>query len=147
MTTMSAGRALVARPLCVLLVSCIAVLITAACGAASASPSEPVLGTPVATTSAGAQQVTIHAFDAMRFEPNVITVHVGQTVELTLTNDGSSDHDFALSEGVAEPVKIVVKGGQSAMSTFTLDRPGTYSFTCSQFGHAGAGMRGVLIAQ
>jgi len=136
-----------ARPLCILLVSCIAVLITAACGAASASPSEPVLGTPVATTSAGAQQLTIHAFDAMHFEPNVITVHVGQPVELTLTNDGSSDHDFALSEGVAEPVKIVVKGGQSATSTFTLDQPGTYNFTCSQFGHAGAGMRGVLIAQ
>jgi plastocyanin len=106
-----------------------------------------VVGTPEATTGAGAQQLTIHAFDAMRFEPNVITARAGQPVELTLTNDGSSDHDFALSEGVADPVKIVVKGGQRATSSFTLDQPGTYSFTCSQLGHAGAGMRGVLIAQ
>jgi nitrite reductase (NO-forming) len=120
-------------------------LITAACSSASAST--PVQGAPVATTSAGAQQLTIHSFDAMRFEPNVITVRAGQPVELTLTNDGSSDHDFTLSEGVAEPVKIVVKGGQSATATFTLDQPGTYSFTCAQFGHAAAGMRGSITAQ
>jgi uncharacterized cupredoxin-like copper-binding protein len=120
-------------------------LITAACGAAAAST--PVTGTPAATTSAAAQQLTVHAFDAMRFEPNAITVRAGEPVELTLTNDGSSDHDFALSEGVAQPVKVVVKGGQSATSTFTLDRPGTYNFTCSQFGHAGAGMRGTITAQ
>jgi len=119
--------------------------ITAACSSASASA--PVVGTPVTTTSAGAQQLTLHAFDAMRFEPNVITVRAGQPVELTLTNDGSSDHDFALSEGVGEPVKVVVRGGQSATATFTLDQPGTYNFTCSQFGHAGAGMRGTITAQ
>ena len=129
----------------ILAVLALTLLLTAACSSASAST--PVVGTPEATTSAGAQQLTIHAFDAMRFEPNVITVRAGQPVELTLTNDGSSDHDFALSEGVAEPVKIMVKGGQTATSTFTLDQPGTYSFICSQFGHAGAGMRGVLIAR
>ena len=147
MTTMSAGRALVARPLS-LTVLALTLVLTAACGAASASgPSTPIVGTPVATTNAGAQQLTIHTFDAMRFEPNVITVRAGQPVELTVTNDGSSDHDFTLSEGVVAPVKIVVKGGQSATSTFTLDQPGTYDFTCAQFGHAGAGMRGVLTAQ
>ncbi len=145
MTTMSAGRALVARPLFILAVLALTLLLTAACSSASAST--PVLGTPVATTNAGAQQLTIHTFDAMRFEPSVITVRAGQPVELTVTNDGSSDHDFALSEGVVEPAKIVVKGGQSATSTFTLDQPGTYNFTCAQFGHAGAGMHGVLIAQ
>jgi uncharacterized cupredoxin-like copper-binding protein len=101
----------------------------------------------VAITSSGAQQLTIHSFDAMHFEPNVISVRAGQPVELTLTNDGTSDHDFTLSEGVPQPVQVVVKGGQSAMSTFTLDQPGTYSFTCAQFGHAGAGMRGTITAQ
>jgi uncharacterized cupredoxin-like copper-binding protein len=145
---MSAGRARVARPLSLLGLLLLTLVLTTACSAASASgPSTPIPGTPVAITNTGAQQLTIHAFDAMRFEPNVITMRVGQPVELTLTNDGSSDHDFALSEGVVDPVKIVVKGGQSATSTFTLDQPGTYSFTCSQFGHAGAGMHGTITAQ
>jgi nitrite reductase (NO-forming) len=134
----------VARPVFVALLPLV-LLITAACGAAAAST--PVAGTPAAGTSAAAQQLTVHAFDAMRFEPNAITVRAGEPVELTLTNDGSSDHDFALSEGVAQPVKVVVKGGQSAAATFTLAQPGTYNFTCSQFGHAGAGMRGTITAQ
>jgi nitrite reductase (NO-forming) len=122
--------------------------VLAACSGASASgPTTPIAGTPVATTSSGAQQLTIRGLDAMRFEPNVITVRAGQPVELTLQNDGSNDHDFALSDGVGQPVKVVVKGGQSATSTFTLDKPGTYSFTCSQFGHAGAGMQGTITAQ
>jgi uncharacterized cupredoxin-like copper-binding protein len=82
----------------------------------------------------------------MQFEPNVITVKAGQPIELTLQNDGSSDHDFALSDGVAQPVKIVVKGGQSGTSTFTLDTPGTYAFTCAQFGHTAAGMQGTITA-
>jgi uncharacterized cupredoxin-like copper-binding protein len=143
-TSTSRGRAPEAR-LLFLVILPLTLLITAACSSAAASA--PVVGTPVATTSAGAQQLTIHAFDAMRFEANVITVRAGQPVELTLTNDGSSDHDFALSEGVAQPVKVVVKGGQSAAATFTLAQPGTYNFTCSQFGHAGAGMRGTITAQ
>ena len=121
--------------------------LTACSGASASGPTTPVVGTPASTSSTGAQQLTVHAFDAMRFEPNVITVRAGQPVELTLQNDGSSDHDFALSDGVAQPVKIVAKGGQSATSTFTLDKPGTYSFTCSQFGHAGAGMKGSITAE
>jgi uncharacterized cupredoxin-like copper-binding protein len=52
-----------------------------------------------------------------------------------------------LSDGVGQPVKIVAKGGQSATSTFTVDKPGTYNFTCSQFGHAGAGMKGSITAE
>ena len=135
------------RQLGALLALVLTVGLTACSGASASGPTTPVVGTPVSTSSAGAQQLTIHGFDAMRFEPNVITLRAGQPVELTLQNDGSSDHDFALSEGVVEPVKIVVKGGQSATSTFTLDQPGTYSFTCSQFGHAGAGMRGTITAQ
>ena len=111
-TSTSRGRVNVAR-LLFLAILPLTPLLAEACSSASASTA--VIGTPAAVTSAGAQQLTIHAFDAMRFEPNVITVHAGQPVELTLTNDGSSDHDFTLSEGVAEPVKIVVKGGLDAI--------------------------------
>jgi plastocyanin len=144
MLIMVPARARVARYLAAIVLTGV---LTACSGASASGPTTPVVGTPVSTSSAGAQQLTIHGFDAMRFEPNVITVRVGQPVELTLQNDGSSDHDFALSDGVAQPVKIVATGGQSAAATFTLDKPGTYTFTCSQFGHAGAGMKGSITAE
>jgi nitrite reductase (NO-forming) len=124
----------------------ILVLTTLLSGCASA-PAVASFGTPVATTGGGAQQLTVQSLDAMRFEPNTITVKAGQPVELTLTNAGSLDHDFALTEGVAEPIKILARGGESATATFTLDQPGTYAFTCSQAGHAGAGMKGTITAQ
>jgi uncharacterized cupredoxin-like copper-binding protein len=147
MTLVAPGRARVARHLCVLLTLGLSVGLTACGGASASGPKTPVVGTPVSTTSAGAQQLIIHSYDAMQFEPNVITVKAGQPIELTLQNDGSNDHDFALSDGVAQPVKIVLKGGQSGTSTFTLDTPGTYTFTCSQFGHTAAGMQGTITAQ
>jgi uncharacterized cupredoxin-like copper-binding protein len=141
-------RAGIARPLTVLLGGVLSLVVTACGGGASASGyATPVVGTPVSTTSSGAQQLTVQLFDAMRFEPNAIVVKAGQPVELTITNAGSNDHDFSLSEGVGEPVKVVVKGGQSSTSTFILAQPGTYNFTCSQFGHAGAGMKGTITAQ
>jgi len=146
MAVVTPGRAL-SRQLFVLLTLGLAVVLTACGGASASGPKTPVVGTPVSVTSAGTQQLIIHSFDAMQFEPNVITVRAGQPVELTLQNDGSNDHDFMLSDGVAQPVKILVKGGQSGTSTFTLDKPGTYAFICSQFGHAGAGMQGTITAQ
>jgi uncharacterized cupredoxin-like copper-binding protein len=142
------SRAEVARSFTVLLVGILSVVVTACgAGASASSSAAPVVGTPVSTTSAGAQQLTVQMFDAMRFEPNAIVVKAGQPVELTVTNAGSNDHDFSLSEGVGQPVKVVVKGGQSSTTTFTLAQPGTYNFTCSQFGHAGAGMKGTITAQ
>jgi uncharacterized cupredoxin-like copper-binding protein len=135
-----------ARQLCGLLTLGLTVLVTACGGASASGPSTPVV-TPVSTTSDGVQRLTVHGFDAMRFEPNVILVRAGQPVELTLQNDGSNDHDFSLSEGVGQPVKIVAKGGQSATAMFTLDQPGSYTFTCAQLGHAGAGMKGTITAQ
>jgi uncharacterized cupredoxin-like copper-binding protein len=68
-------------------------------------------------------------------------------LELTLRNSGQMPHDFTLNEGVAQPVKLTVNGGETASGTFTLERPGTYSFDCSMPGHAMAGMRGTITAQ
>jgi len=142
MGALSMRRGTLPRPLLVLLVLVLIVLLSA-CGSAAAVS----VRTPVATTSGGAEQLKVQSLDAMRFEPNTLRVKAGQRVELTLTNTGSLDHDFSLTEGVAQPVKILAHGGQSAAATFTVDQPGTYTFTCSQPGHAGAGMQGTLTAE
>jgi nitrite reductase (NO-forming) len=83
----------------------------------------------------------------MSFDPATITVHAGQPVQLTLRNTGGTPHDFTLTDGVAQPVKITAGGGQTASGTFTVDSPGTYTFQCSMPGHAAAGMQGRLTAE
>ena len=66
---------------------------------------------------------------------------------LTLSNTGQTVHDWSLTQGAEQPVKISAAGGQSASGTFTIDRPGTYTFICSQPGHEAGGMKGTLTAQ
>ena len=114
--------------------------------ASATSPNAGVVA-PAAQVSNDAQKVTIAVGKGMSFEPAALTVHAGQPVELTLRNDGQFPHDFTLTEGVGQPVKITANGGQTASGTFTLDKPGSYNFECSMPAHALAGMRGTITAQ
>ena len=118
------------------------VFATVACtsGGTSASNSSA----PPAAAADGTQQVTITVGNTMSFEPATISLQAGQPVNLTLRNTGQVQHDFTLSDGVAQPVKISASGGQTASGTFTIDQPGTYTFVCSMPGHAQAGMKGTL---
>jgi len=85
--------------------------------------------------------------NTMQFATATLEVQAGQPLELTVENVGGMAHDFSLSEGVAQPVRIEAAGGQTAGATFTIDKPGTYTFVCSQPAHALAGMRGTIIAR
>jgi nitrite reductase (NO-forming) len=95
----------------------------------------------------GVQHLRLEVSNGMQFQPSAISVKAGQPVELTLHNSGDTAHDFSLSTGVVQPVKLSAAGGETASTTFTVASPGTYSFDCSIPGHALAGMRGTLIAQ
>jgi plastocyanin len=112
-----------------------------------ASSTRPAAGPPGASASSAAQAVAVQGTDALKFEPSSITVKAGQHVTLTLSNTGQTVHDWSLTQGVAQPVKISAAGGALAAGTFTIDRPGTYTFTCSQPGHEAGGMKGTLTAQ
>lgn len=119
----------------------LAVLFTAACsGSASATA-------PSTAPNPDAQQVTLIVGSGMEFNPSTFTVQAGQPVQLTLQNTAQTPHDFSLGSGATQPVKIIAQGGQTASATFTIDKPGTYSFDCSMPGHAMAGMRGTITAQ
>jgi uncharacterized cupredoxin-like copper-binding protein len=131
-------------------VAILVVLLTAACtGNASGTGTSPTSGTgaAVAAAPAGAQAVTLTVGNGMSFDPANVTVQAGEPVQLTLQNSGQMPHDFTLADGVAHPVKITAMGGQTGSGTFTIDKPGTYSFECSMPGHSGAGMRGTITAQ
>jgi uncharacterized cupredoxin-like copper-binding protein len=91
--------------------------------------------------------VTLTVGNSVSFTPSSIAVRAGEPVELTLRNEGNVPHNFTLSEGVTTPVKVDVRGGQTARASFTIERPGTYHFSCSVPGHAAAGMPGTITAQ
>jgi len=85
--------------------------------------------------------------NSMAFTPSQLTVPAGRPVQLTLQNSGAIPHTFTLAEGVATPVTIKADGGQTARGTFTLEKPGTYTFICEVPGHTAAGMKGTITVQ
>lgn len=119
---------------------------TAPAGTSAGAPGAGTISTTGTADHQSVQEITIVAHDSMRFDPATLTVEAGRPVRLTLRNAGQAIHDFRLSQGVPRSVKVVARGGETASVTFTLARPGTYQFDCSQFGHAMAGMKGTITA-
>jgi uncharacterized cupredoxin-like copper-binding protein len=122
----------------------LAVVMLTNIGCASTRPNEV---TPASVAPDGTQQVTISAVEGTKFQPAAVSVRAGQPLQLALRNADQSTHDLTLSEGVAEPVKLTVNGGETASRIFTFDTPGIYKFECSMPGHALAGMRGTITVQ
>ena len=83
----------------------------------------------------------------MRFDPATLTARAGQPIQVTLKNSGQLPHDFDITDGITLPVKITAQPGQSAIATFTITKPGTYTYFCAQPGHQEAGMKGTLTVQ
>jgi uncharacterized cupredoxin-like copper-binding protein len=128
----------------ILLVAGLALTTACSSGAAAATTTRD---TVTSTSPSGAQRVTVEVGNSMSFTPATINVRAGQPVELTLRNGGFILHDFSLAEGVAQPIKVEAGGGATASATFTIDRPGSYTFICAAPGHEGAGMKGTITAQ
>ncbi|MDA1330295.1 MAG: cupredoxin domain-containing protein [Chloroflexi bacterium] len=70
---------------------------------------------------------------------NLIEAKVGQTVELTLRNDGALDHDFVLEEFGLE---VSLSPGEQQTVSFVLTEAGLFDYICSVPGHQDAGMAG-----
>jgi uncharacterized cupredoxin-like copper-binding protein len=88
-----------------------------------------------------------HLLTSVGFEPSKIAARTGEPIEVVLVNEGFIPHDFTLAEGVSQPITIKADGRQTARGTFTLERPGTYTFFCSVNGHAQVRMRGTLTVE
>lgn len=78
------------------------------------------------------------------FEPSMITVEQGETVEFVFENIGGT-HDFVIPElGVGTDV---IQGGQSESFTHTFKETGEFEFECSVGNHAAQGMVGTIIVE
>ena len=102
-------------------------MLLAACGGGSGAPS--------------GRAITIKALD-IKYDTTTLSAKVGETLTVTLENDGALEHSFVIDE---LNVKIEhVQPGQKGSATFTLSSPGTYTYYCDVPGHRQAKMAGTL---
>lgn len=114
-------------------IALVAVLVSACGGGAGGS-----------TGGATSQSITVTATE-FKFDPATINATPGQTINLTLKNNGTTQHTFVLPQA---NVKLTVDPGKSGTQTFTAPTaPGTYPFDCDIAGHKEAGMVGQLVVK
>lgn len=77
--------------------------------------------------------------DDFYFAPTVLTGAAGQTLMLHLANEGSTEHNFSLSD---QGIDQDVEDGGNADVTVTFPESGTLVFFCKY--HQDMGMRGAL---
>jgi uncharacterized cupredoxin-like copper-binding protein len=93
------------------------------------------------------------------FEPTEIRVERGSTVRFVIENRDPIDHEFILGDETvqrvhengteahhgAKPGEVSVPAGETRVTTYTFDEPGTLLFGCHLPGHYAYGMRGVVL--
>jgi plastocyanin len=126
------GRARRAARVAAPVLTALAALILAACGAAAPGDGAP-------------REVRFTGLDTMRFNPGTVTVAPGESVTVTFQNDGVILHDL-VTTGATENVRLErVPRGTQGRATFRAARPGTYAVVCTQPGHREAGMVGQIV--
>ncbi|GBD08936.1 Auracyanin-A [Candidatus Thermoflexus japonica] len=98
----------------------------------------------------GGAGLTVEMGD-LYFKPNTLTVKPGQTLQITLDNRGSLEHNFVLYDADGKTVlfeKDAVQPGQKVnVSLKAPEKPGTYQYVCTVPGHKEGGMVGTLTVQ
>jgi uncharacterized cupredoxin-like copper-binding protein len=99
--------------------------------------------------------------DDMRFRPDRLRVKRGETLRLSVVNDGRQLHEYVLGTAAEnarhaelmikfpdmehdEPWMAHVKPGQRGEIVWTFNRAGTFEFACLIAGHYAAGMKGTI---
>jgi len=112
------------------------------------------------------REITVEMSDLLRFEPDTITVKVGETIRLMVDNEeGTTLHDLSVEEipvenvmsegaehGHAEAANdfalhVAAEAGEHGALIFTATEPGEYEFFCSVAGHREGGMKGTIIVE
>ena len=91
-----------------------------------------------------ALNVTVTATE-FKFDPATINATPGQTVNLSVKNNGSVQHTWVQKDS---NVTLTVDPGKTATKTFTApSKAGTYVIECDIAGHKEAGMVGQLVVK
>lgn len=110
------------------------------------------------------QTVSIRMTDAMRFDPDTLQIRQGETVRLTLRNDGRLMHEMVIGThaALAEHAKAMRKfpdmehdeaymahvgQGRQGEILWHFNQAGEFEFACLIPGHYEAGMRGRIVVK
>jgi uncharacterized cupredoxin-like copper-binding protein len=85
-------------------------------------------------------EVTLTALD-IKWDTSNIEVLAGQTVTITVVNEGALDHNFNIAE---LGIDININAGATEEITFIAPQSGVLEFVCNVPGHLEAGMAGSI---
>lgn len=80
--------------------------------------------------------------DEFSFDPEMIRLRAGETINVTFRNDGRMFHTFTVRSLGFE---LRTGGNGRIEGAIDVTEPGTYQFLCTVPGHASAGMRGRIV--
>lgn len=115
--------------------------------ASPTAPASTVSTAPSASPSGAMTEGSVKTFTmntgAFYFKPDTITVKKGDTVKLSITNDGGF-HNFTLDEF---NVAAQLPAGKATEVSFVASKAGTFEFYCSVMDHRARGQKGKLIVE
>jgi plastocyanin len=97
---------------------------------------------PTTPVVPGARRIEVAA-TSFAFDPEEITVKVGEDVTIVLTSDDLL-HDFTV-DGL--DAHVAADAGETAEGGLRADKPGRYTYSCTVDGHRKAGMQGTLVVE
>ena len=118
-------------------------------------------GTAAASTLPADRSIDISATDDLRFLPDAVSAHVGETIAFRVTNTGHDAHEFVIGDAQQQAQHerqmasggidmanagsaVNVPAGKTVTLVYTFYQAGTLIFGCHIPGHYAAGMHGTI---
>lgn len=112
---------------------------------------------PLASAAEVEHTIYLHEYSGgLHILPETINANVGDTLKVTVVNQGQSPHNLLFCSDGASPlekcdkpwgVSRMIPAGESAPLVVELDKPGTFDYYCPIAGHKSGGMTGTLVVQ
>lgn len=129
-------------------------------GSGGMEPEAGALGEPGEVSSAD-RTIHITANDQLKFDPNMVSVTVSETVTFEIENTGRVDHEFVLGSAafqeeheqemmqspgmeMNEPNEVTIPAGTTASLAWQFTTAGSVEYGCHEPGHFAAGMVGTI---
>jgi uncharacterized cupredoxin-like copper-binding protein len=107
--------------------------------------------------------IGLSANDQLRFTPDSINVHAGETVAFKIANTGTAGHEFVIGDVAAQDqheqemakgghmdmahaglASVEIPAGKTKTLVYTFAKPGTLLYGCHIAGHYAGGMQGTI---